>query len=206
MCQSRLALQSKGGAPEKHTLIAVDLAESVLEIAVSHEDGKVAKRRRLPRSAFFDFFANSPEATVIMEACGSAHFWGRQLARLGHRSTVHLRRQAGASARGLVRPVPRLLSLLSEPTTVTRRAFGVDQDPPIAELETLAWSLRVRGDMRAVQSALGLEPETRRCHAGCSTRRVSGAGKPVAATALRGLARFATTLARSANDRNAPAE
>jgi transposase len=69
---------------EKHTLIAVDLAKSVFEIAVSHEDGKVAKRRRLPRSAFLEFFANVPRATVIMEACGSAHYWGRELQALGH--------------------------------------------------------------------------------------------------------------------------
>ncbi len=69
---------------EKHTLIAVDLAESVFEIAVSHEDGKVAKRRRLQRVAFLEFFANTPRATVIMEACGSAHYWGRELQALGH--------------------------------------------------------------------------------------------------------------------------
>ncbi len=37
---------------EEHTLIAGDLAKSVFEIAVSHEDGKVAKRRQLQQAAF----------------------------------------------------------------------------------------------------------------------------------------------------------
>ncbi len=58
---------------EKHTLIAVDLAKSVFEVAVSHQDGKVAKRRRLSRAAILEFFATTSRATVIMEACGSAH-------------------------------------------------------------------------------------------------------------------------------------
>ncbi len=34
------------------------------------------------------FFATQPTATVLLEACGSAHHWGRELERLGH--TVHL--------------------------------------------------------------------------------------------------------------------
>jgi len=85
MCQSRLGSETKEEPVEKHTLIAVDLAKHVFEIAVSHEDGKVAKRRRLSRAAFLGFFANTPLATVIMEACGSAHYWGRQVEGLGHR-------------------------------------------------------------------------------------------------------------------------
>jgi transposase len=68
----------------KHTLIAVDLAKSVFEVAVSHEDGRVARRRRLPRSAFLEFIGTTPQATVIMEACGSAHYWARQIQALGH--------------------------------------------------------------------------------------------------------------------------
>jgi hypothetical protein len=48
----------------------------------------------------------------------------------------HLRRQAGAGARGLVRPVPRLLSLLPEPTTAAGRAFSVDQDASLAEVDS----------------------------------------------------------------------
>ena len=30
------------------------------------------------------FFALQPAATVLLEACGSAHHWGRELERLGH--------------------------------------------------------------------------------------------------------------------------
>jgi len=67
------------------TTIAVDLAKCVFEIAVSRRPGKVAERHRLSRDAFLPFFATRPSSTVLMEACGSAHHWGRQLQDLGHR-------------------------------------------------------------------------------------------------------------------------
>lgn len=68
-----------------HTLVSVDLASTVFEVAISHQPGRVAKTKRLPRSKFFAFFATLPPATVVMEACGSAHFWARKLEGVGHR-------------------------------------------------------------------------------------------------------------------------
>jgi transposase len=78
------------------TTIAVDLAKSVFEIAVSHRAGQVALRKRLSRSQFLRFFVQQPPAVVLLEACGSAHHWGRELERLGHRVQLlpphHVRR------------------------------------------------------------------------------------------------------------------
>jgi transposase len=68
----------------KHKTIAVDIAKNVFEIAVSEKPGSVSQQKRLPRSGFLRFFANLPASTVLLEACGSAHFWGRQLRELGH--------------------------------------------------------------------------------------------------------------------------
>jgi len=69
---------------EHPTTIAVDLAKSVFEVAVSKEPGRVCERKRLTRSQMACFFANRPAATVLLEACGSAHHWGRLLQSLGH--------------------------------------------------------------------------------------------------------------------------
>ena len=69
---------------EKTTTIAVDLAKSVFEVAVSEAPGRVSERKRLSRSGLAAFFANRPPAVVLMEACGSAHHWGRELLELGH--------------------------------------------------------------------------------------------------------------------------
>jgi len=69
----------------KHTLIAVDLAKDVFEIAVSKRPGTVAERHRLSRRTLLRFFAQRQPATVLLEACGSAHHWARQFQQQGHR-------------------------------------------------------------------------------------------------------------------------
>ena len=67
------------------TTIAVDLAKSVFEVAISHETGRVASRHRLSRGQFQRFLALQKPAVVVMEACGTGHFWGRQARAHGHR-------------------------------------------------------------------------------------------------------------------------
>jgi transposase len=44
----------------------------------------VSRRQRLDRAGFLPFFLQYPGAVVVMEACGSAHHWGRQLRDRGH--------------------------------------------------------------------------------------------------------------------------
>ncbi len=68
----------------KNTLIAVDLAKSVFEVAVSDRPGRVKERKRLSRAGLLKFFVNRQPALVLLESCGSAHFWGRQIRDLGH--------------------------------------------------------------------------------------------------------------------------
>jgi len=67
------------------TTIAVDLAKSVFELAVSQRPGKLAERKRLSRGQFSRFVRESEPATFVMEACGTAHFWGREAQARGHR-------------------------------------------------------------------------------------------------------------------------
>jgi transposase len=68
----------------EHTTIAVDLAKSVFQVAVSHRAGRVDAERRLSRDRFLGYFAQQPPATVLLEACGSSHHWARQLEQFGH--------------------------------------------------------------------------------------------------------------------------
>ncbi len=72
----------------EHTTIAVDLAKSVFQVAVSHKAGRVDAERRLSRDRFLEYLAQHPPATVLLEACGSAHYWARRLQQCGH--TVRL--------------------------------------------------------------------------------------------------------------------
>jgi transposase len=68
----------------EHTTIAVDLAKSVFQVAVSRRAGHVDEERRLSRGRFLTYLAQQKPATVVLEACGSAHYWARQLQPLGH--------------------------------------------------------------------------------------------------------------------------
>ncbi len=53
------------------TQVAVDLAKSVFEVAVSHRPGKVAESHRLTRSRFSTYFASREPEEILMEACGT---------------------------------------------------------------------------------------------------------------------------------------
>lgn len=66
-------------------VIAVDVAKAVFEVAVSDRPGHVCRRERPTRSHFVAFFVAYPGATVVMEACGSAHYRGRERQKRGHR-------------------------------------------------------------------------------------------------------------------------
>ena len=70
------------------TQISVDLAKSVFEVAVSRAPGQVEARHRLTRARFQRFLAECEPAEVLLEACGSAHYWGRELQGMGHRVSL----------------------------------------------------------------------------------------------------------------------
>jgi len=73
MCQSCWA--SKKTMEEstmEATLIAVDLAKNVFEIAVSERPGIVTRRRRVRRAHFLEFFAQHAPATVAYAPTSSA--------------------------------------------------------------------------------------------------------------------------------------
>ncbi len=61
------------------TTVAVDLAKNVFELAVADAEWRVTERARLTRTQFERWFQNKEVALVVMEACGSAHYWGRVL-------------------------------------------------------------------------------------------------------------------------------
>jgi transposase len=64
--------------------IAVDLAKTVFELAITDEQGRIAERKRLLREAFARFFANRLPCRIVMEACGTAHHWARTFQAQGH--------------------------------------------------------------------------------------------------------------------------
>ncbi len=65
-------------------MIGVDLAKSVFQLHGASMTGRPKFRKKLSRQGFADFMAKHPPAVVVMEACGSAHYWAREMSRFGH--------------------------------------------------------------------------------------------------------------------------
>jgi transposase len=68
----------------KITTFGIDLAKGVFQVHGVDADGRVVVQRALKRSQVLAFFARHPAALIGMEACGSAHYWARELIKLGH--------------------------------------------------------------------------------------------------------------------------
>lgn len=68
----------------KITTIGMDLAKNVIQVHGVDAQGEAALRKQLKRDQVLPFFANLEVCLVGMEACGSAHYWARKIAELGH--------------------------------------------------------------------------------------------------------------------------
>ena len=66
------------------TTVGIDLAKNRFELAIREGDGQPLRRERLSRQRFVRFFGNFPPSLIVMEACGSAHYWARVLQAQGH--------------------------------------------------------------------------------------------------------------------------
>lgn len=66
------------------TTIGIDLAKNVFQVHGADARGKAIVRKQLRREQVKAFFVNLPPCLIGMEACGSAHYWARELQSLGH--------------------------------------------------------------------------------------------------------------------------
>ena len=64
--------------------IGLDTAKSWFQVHGVDESGRVALRRKLARGKVLQFFAGLTPCVIGLEACGGAHFWARELIKLGH--------------------------------------------------------------------------------------------------------------------------
>jgi transposase len=64
--------------------IGLDIAKQVFQVHGADASGHVKFRKRLTRTRLIEFFRSQPQCFVALEACGGAHYWGREIARLGH--------------------------------------------------------------------------------------------------------------------------
>ena len=113
---------------KKISTIGLDLAKKVFEVHGVDGEGSVVVRRSLRRSQVLGWFAKLAPCLVGMEACSTAHYWARELSRLGHRvklippiyAKAYVRRNkndaadAAAICEAVSRPSMRFVALKSE--------------------------------------------------------------------------------------------
>ncbi|WP_419620142.1 IS110 family transposase [Thiolapillus sp.] len=68
----------------KITTIGLDLAKNVFHAVCCDQYGKQVGRKLLRRNQVLAYFAQMESCLVGMESCGSAHYWARELQKLGH--------------------------------------------------------------------------------------------------------------------------
>ena len=110
------------------TIIGIDLAKRSFQVHGATADGSVAFRKKLSRTQLLPFLAAQPRCTVAMEACATAHDWGREIEKLGHtvrliapiyvKPFVKRQKNDAADAEGIVeavsRPTMRFVALKTE--------------------------------------------------------------------------------------------
>src|SRR4051812_6323616 len=61
--------------------VGLDLAKHIFQLHGADSAGAVVFRKRLHRGQLLAFLATLPPCPVALEACGSAHYWGREIAK-----------------------------------------------------------------------------------------------------------------------------
>ena len=119
--------------------VGLDLAKTVFQVHGADATGRAVLRKKLPRAQVLEFFSQLPPCVVAMEACGGAHFLGREISKLGHDVrlippayvTPFVKRQkndaanAEAICEAAVRPTMRFVPVKSEEVQGAAMVFRV---------------------------------------------------------------------------------
>ena len=113
---------------EHVNIIGIDISKSSFQLHAATAGGEPVFQRKLPRGRFLAFMSKVAPCRVVMEACGGAHHWSRQIIGLGHSCELippvcvkpFLKRQkndandAAAIVEAVQRPTMRFVSVKSQ--------------------------------------------------------------------------------------------
>ena len=124
------------------TVIGLDLAKSVFQVHGINAEGEVVVRRKLSRSRVLAYFNQLEPCLVGMEACATAHYWGRELRARGQdvklmppqfvkpylKSQKNDMRDAEAICEAVTRPTMRFVSIKTPDQQALLALHGVRDD------------------------------------------------------------------------------
>jgi transposase len=82
--EKEMSHTKKGDNTMQAVRIGLDIAKSSFQVHGVNAHGKVVIRKQLTRGKVLGYFAPLPPCLVGLEAWGGAHYWARELQKLGH--------------------------------------------------------------------------------------------------------------------------
>jgi transposase len=82
------------------TTLAIDLAKRVFQLCGVDIHGVAVLQRRVTRAQLLAVVAQIPRCRVVMEACGGAHYWAREIRAVGHETQLIAGHYVKAFSRG----------------------------------------------------------------------------------------------------------
>ena len=69
---------------ERAYLIGLDIAKNVFQVFIADKTGRQISNKKLKRSQVKEYFTILSPSKIGIEACGTSHYWARELQKLGH--------------------------------------------------------------------------------------------------------------------------